>query len=55
MQRHGRDLWHVVIYNITEKDLKEINEHLQKAKQYLFEMWQEIDLVVKEQIGHDQK
>lgn len=48
LQRHGRELWHIVIYNITEKDLKEINEHLQKAKQYLFEMWKEIDLVVKE-------
>ena len=48
LQRHGRDLWHVVIYNITEKDLKEINQHLQKAKQYLFEMWQEIDLGLKE-------
>ena len=46
LQRHERELWHVVIHNITEKDLKEINEHLQKAKQYLFEI--EIDLVVKE-------
>ena len=26
LQRHGRELWHVVIYNITEKDLKEIIE-----------------------------
>lgn len=29
-------------------ELEGQNEHLQKAKQYLFEMWKEIDLVVKE-------
>ena len=26
LQRHGRELWHVVIYNITEKDLKYTRE-----------------------------
>lgn len=29
-------------------ELEGQNEHLQKAKQYLFEIWKEIDLVVKE-------
>lgn len=43
LQRHGRDIWHAVIYNVQEEDLKEINEHLKKAKKHLLEMWEEID------------
>lgn len=43
LQRHGREQWHAIIYNITQSDLEEIEEHLKKAKQHLLEMWKEIE------------
>ncbi|MCI8655457.1 MAG: hypothetical protein HFJ48_06300 [Clostridia bacterium] len=42
LQRHGRELWHAVIHNITEEDMTEIDEHLKKAKEHLLKMWEEI-------------
>lgn len=45
LQRHGREQWHAVIYNIKEEDMVEIEEYLRKAKKYLMEMWKEIEVV----------
>ena len=42
LQRHGSEQWHAVIYNITEEDIPEIEEHLKKAKEHLLKMWEEI-------------
>lgn len=43
LQRHGYEQWHAVIHNIKEKDLKEIEEYLKKAKTHLLNMWKEIE------------
>ena len=43
LQRHGSEQWHAVIYNITQMDMPEIEQHLKKAKQHLLEMWKEIE------------
>lgn len=44
LQRHGIDQWHAVIHNIKEEDIKEIEEHLKKAKKHLMKMWEEIEV-----------
>ena len=43
LQRHGHEQWHAVIHNIKKEDMSEIEEHLKKAKQHLFEMWKDLD------------
>ena len=43
LQRHGQEIWHVIIHNLTDKDLSEIEKHLKNAKKYLLNMWSEIE------------
>ena len=43
LQRHGTEQWHAVIHNIKNKDMKEIEEHLRRAKEHLLEMWEDIN------------
>ena len=43
LQRHGQEIWHVIIHNLTDNDLSEIEKHLKNAKKYLLNMWSEIE------------
>lgn len=43
LQRHGYEQWHAVIHNISENDLEEINEFLNKCWNHLSKQWKEIN------------
>lgn len=42
LQRHGCELWHIVINNIQEEDMEEVNAYLKTCKEHLLSMWKEI-------------